>query len=31
VRHYEVPAMAGQTSVVEIPAMFGFAGVTNEQ
>jgi hypothetical protein len=31
VRKYEVMALAGQTSVVEIPAMFGFAGATNEQ
>ena len=31
VRKYEVPALAGQTTVVEIPAMFSFAGATNEQ
>lgn len=31
VRQYKVMAMAGQTTIVEIPAMFNFSGATNEQ
>jgi hypothetical protein len=31
VRKYAVIVLPSQTNIVEIPAMFGFAGVTNEQ